>query len=1113
MDAKHATYSRISSRLRSARLRMAIGALTATAVAAACVPPFHAAASTNSEQSVVTAASTTDPEQQDLAQALDDAVTTGKQVEVKSLTTETNMVTARPDGTFELGAEREPVRTDINGAWEPIDTTLHANADGTYSPNAITVPLTFAAGHTSTLVTAGEDDAALTFSWDAGDLPKPSVQGNQLTYPEVRPGVDLVLSVHANGYTDALVVKTPDAARALAADPAEFSGTSTTLDLSMTPEGQLVGTDTDSHVGFEGPPPLAWDSSGGGQGDNKPDAESSGTGTVHELPHPVIEEPDAAATSRVSIEVAPPSAALNDPDTTYPLFLDPALIGKKRITYRTVHSRGWNYGTSTQVMRVGYCGWAECNTSIQGDARSFFTFDISPLAIAAADPVVYDVRLAAQQVWNATSSPQPVDLTKATDYNDKNYPGPVGADLQRISSAAGFNGTNEAWLTFDNENLRQYVSNLAMIEADYANFSLSAPYEGNRNFWKKFNNETRMTIIFGFPPAIDSFTAGEVVACPGQPVYSSGKLQPRITAHELYENWKMTYAFQIFSTDSANNGPWDSTTLKRHWGWSSNGTTVFDNLTDGRYAWRGGAAANVGYRDESGDYYPATIRWTDPAARPFTVDTIAPAPPKIRSDDYPRDSWGRAATSPGTFDVTTPADAAGISYSFNSTPNELTNTTCNYTATGGDSSYAPVVNGRATINAPSTLNGGVPNRLTVTTFDHAHNESAKVTYQFYPTQKALTGNPTNRVELEDPALAKTVTQSATYVSDAPPGTTTSPGPGKYLSVTSSGPSDSDFVDVTFNVASSGYYSLGAQLATCSTCGRATLSIADAQPSRSIDVPTESATPDTTYQPLGGYDLQAGEHTLRIGIRGASPDQPGTARIDYLTVAQLHEAAYSSLQEAFNNHGITATGDTNQALETDGATSRSLSAQELESMNIKPGMAFTTTVKTADGTGEAQTTFTMPEPTSNGDNVIASGQRITLAPGTIADHLDLLVAATCAPVSTTPEGRLAIRHDAPGSPVTQHDLPATVPTWLSQSADKGPKPITMPGYNTGSPAAATDSKTTNPQATIYALEIDVEETHRNEPIKEITLPNPGTPLLGACDSRPRLHVLAMTTRND
>lgn len=138
-------------------------------------------------------------------------------------------------------------------------------------------------------------------------------------------------------------------------------------------------------------PPVAWDSSGSGTGDDHPDAQSSGTGVVHELEPAVIDEPEASTKtgqeSSVSIEVAPPAAALADPETVYPLFLDPDITGKGNTHYLTVHSKGWDYyDAANQVMRVGYCGWAECNNSTQGNARSFFSFQIDPLKVAGTDP-------------------------------------------------------------------------------------------------------------------------------------------------------------------------------------------------------------------------------------------------------------------------------------------------------------------------------------------------------------------------------------------------------------------------------------------------------------------------------------------------------------------------------------------------------------------------------------------------------------------------------------------------------------------------------------------------------------------------------------------------------
>lgn len=1057
-----------------------------------------------------------------LAGALALAQTTEEPVEVTSMTTETNQVFARPDGLFQLEAHRNAVRTDINGDWEPIDTTLQVNEDGTLSPAAITTPVTFSPGGDGKAVTVGSGNDAITFSWDEGPLPTPVVTGNQVTYPEVRPGVDLVFTAQADGYSDALVVKTPSAAQALRQDPAEFTGTSPGLDLSTNPDGTLVASNPETGATLVSPPPLAWDSSGGGNGDDHPDADSPGTAKVRELPQSVVASTDTAQESSVTLAVAPTAGTMSDPGTTYPLYLDPAIVGKAHWHYLTVHSLGWDYyDNPNQVMRVGYCGWSECNTSIQGNARSFFSFDIWELTNAGADPKVYDATVQAQQVWNASSSAQPVNLTKATSFDSgDNYPGPVGAYLQQISSAAGYGGNNEAWLSFSNSNVLSYVQAAATSEDRYLQFSLSAPSEGNKYYWKKFNIDTKLTAIFAYPPSITSYTASGVVACPGYPVYSRGSIAMKETAQEIVTTGKsygLQYAFQVFKNDASNNGPWDGTTLARSPGWIGSPQYTATGLPDGLYAWRAGAAANVGYSDANGVPYPDATRYTDAATRPFTVDGTDPSPATISSDDFPADYWGRSAgNSGGTFKVSVPSNAVAIAYSFNGTPPAIADSTCSYTSGG----YATPSAGVVTLTG-ANLKAGVPNTLKVYTFDRAHNPSAITTYSFYVSPDLPGTTVTNRVEAESTSVAKFPTVGATVTGDlydtAPAGQAAA-APGQVSTATAT--DSAATVDYSLTANAPGYYAVGIRLATCASCGTARLSIPDSQISDPTEINTFTQGPSGyVYAQLGGYQLSQGPHKLRVEFPDADPASPKSVKLDYVTMAQIQGGNYgsaggtiaSNLAAAFNNHGIANEGGPGASFDTSIAQN-ALSKQQLAQLGFVQGQNYTAAFLDSNGLN-ASATFAVPAANANGnDNVISAGQHITMPAGTVTDHVDLLVAATCATVWPKPRSLFDLVHQPSGSSTTvttNPGLPSQVPTWLDPNPSTDLTPVTLASYVTGGTATVTQGANR-----LYVLEVNVDPAHRSDPLTSVTLPSTGTSLLQGCSaSTPMLHVLAMTTRKD
>lgn len=1075
-------------------------------------------------------------------EASSQAKASGVPVEVTEATTETNQVLARPDGTFELEAHRDAVRTDIHGSWEPIDTDLITRADGTIEPKAITLPVTFAAGGATSgpVVTAGEGDEALSFGWDEGTLPEPVVDGNQVTYPEVRPGVDLVFTANATGFSDAVVVKSQSAAAALGQDPIEFTGTSSGLDLSKAPDGTLVAASADGDTALMSPPPVAWDSSGGGQGVNEPRADNMGSGTLHDLPPAEITESDASPESSVTVEVSPPAAAVQDADTVYPLYLDPQFSGRLNTRFRTMHSGGWNYGTpSTDVMRVGYCDWSTCNDSYQRNARSFFEFDTSALTAGrdGGDPVIFDASVQAEQVWNADSAAQPVQLRKTTRSftNSDAYPGPVGSSLQQISSAAGNAPNSAKTLTFDSASIADYVEAEAAAENAKISFALSAPYENNKYFWKKFSNDTRLSVVYGYRPRITEFVSTNTVACPQEYVQSTGDLAVQIVADPLAGNPPMDFAAEVFSNDVDNNGPWDLTTLVRASGWQSNGsndvwTTSFAGLPQGRYAWRANAMAQVGARRADGTEYPGLSTTTNPALRQIYVDRTKPAPPYLASDDYPRDYWGRHKSSPGNILAVIPADAAGIGYAFDdNTPAPVLRTDCTYTGAGFKPRSAAVGN-IIPIPAPADMTAGVPHSITVYTFDKAHNPSEAVTYSFYVSPKLPGSTPTNRVEVESEVVVKEEqpTDAVSIQGEiAPPvgsATTPAPGPGQYLTLSTTDPNA--YVDVKVPVSAPGYYAFGAKVAPCATCGEVRFSLVKGQVEaeagvNTTDPATGAPDPRTAglgYVQMGGYPALIGDSgtpTVRIRFPKASTADPTTIKIDFFTVAQIQGGVYGdgskpiedNLAMAFNNDGIASEGGTRASLEP--GTTKALSAQKLAALDIVPGGTFTTTFQSTTG-GPVTASFPIPRATSDGDNVIAAGQHIAMPSGTVADHVDLLLAATCVPAQSRPAVAFDLIHSGTGgvgTVTTNRELTDTIPQWLT-STSTSLTPVAMPGYVSGSPATAVSGA-----ARLYVMELDVEPARRDRPLLEVGLPNTNTDFRQPCGGVPRIHVLAMTTRKN
>lgn len=145
------------------------------------------------------------------------AIGCGHDVEVVSARTEWNSLYAQPDGAMRFEVSAAAVRTKVTGQWGPVDNAL-VEVDGGYEVVAAVTPMRFGgAGDGAPLVRMWRDGHELTMDLPF-DLPEPTLtQDDQLTYAQVLPGVDLIVTVNpdATGFSEVLRVQSPQAA----ADP------------------------------------------------------------------------------------------------------------------------------------------------------------------------------------------------------------------------------------------------------------------------------------------------------------------------------------------------------------------------------------------------------------------------------------------------------------------------------------------------------------------------------------------------------------------------------------------------------------------------------------------------------------------------------------------------------------------------------------------------------------------------------------------------------------------------------------------------------------------------------------------------------------------------------
>jgi hypothetical protein len=356
------------------------------------------------------------------------AVECGHEVEITAAQTPWDTVYATPEGTTRVETSATAVRTDVNGSWEPINTTVVAGDHG-LEVVAPALEMEFSDGTgESPLARIVRDGHELTFDVPF-DLTPAVVQGSQITYPQVLEGVDLVVSVDEDGtgFSEVLRVESPEAAANPALAELSFPVTTTQgLDISEA-GGGFEAVDESGERVFNSPTPLMWDSSS-----PVADAPASRLTTRTGLTSPAlgaeavlgdadIEDRAAAPLTgdRVAempadlgtgvVTIAPDPDMLTDPQTQWPVYIDPSISGSRN--YWTVIRSGVP-GTVAGYKFSGDQGMGLCDpgttsactrsNDVYRLAWHFYGLDVigtmGPLDIASATFSVYG-----EHSWDCTA--------------------------------------------------------------------------------------------------------------------------------------------------------------------------------------------------------------------------------------------------------------------------------------------------------------------------------------------------------------------------------------------------------------------------------------------------------------------------------------------------------------------------------------------------------------------------------------------------------------------------------------------------------------------------------------------------------------------------------------
>ncbi|MBZ3907538.1 DNRLRE domain-containing protein [Streptomyces griseiscabiei] len=519
------------------------------------------------------------------------------------------------------------------------------------------------------------------------------------------------------------------------------------------PEELPVATDGPAPTPSDSPPPTA---------PAEPTPEPSQTGSAATLGLPGLDGPSPDSRGEL-VEtdlrgsnwlLTPDQDFLDDPATTYPVFVDPS-VTKHIQDWTTAYSRhpnatfyngkGFNKG-GTHEARVGF------ESDTWGTSRSYFNIDfdkdLKGTKIESAKLYMLET-----YSWSCSARSMSVHLTGKVNgrTNWKNAPKlHDGNKITTKSFAHGYkSGCRDAWEAF---NVRSAAQKKADEGRDSITFGMRARDENSQYAWKKFqaNGEYPPVLELVYnrkPSAPTSLDLGPDAKCTTTQPYArmgSGSLTFTAKASDKDKN------LEYLDFDLWPHGKWATTgDLLGATGKVSVGSDkdtalrttkefATSKLTNGTlYSWR------VRAWDDAGSSSPYS-----PAKTPcrFVLDTAAPKSPKVSSTDFPNADTDENGFGSGADDAKWSTKKFGTAGAF--TVRALNTDVVRYEYGFNAPSYPFQLErkaGTATTVSATLANAkpptAGPNVLYVRTVDGAGNVSQPTKYFFYVSPRDQADSP------------------------------------------------------------------------------------------------------------------------------------------------------------------------------------------------------------------------------------------------------------------------------------------------------------------------------------------------------------------------------------
>ncbi|NBE82077.1 LamG-like jellyroll fold domain-containing protein [Micromonospora rubida] len=565
-------------------------------------------------------------------------------VEVANLRSETTQVFANPDGTLTEEQALAPVRVRQGTTWMPVDLTLQRRADGVVAPKAHPRGLTFAgpapgAGeHEVASLGTGAERAVV--AWP-GPLPDPVLSGRTVTYPDVRPGVDLVFHAHATGYEQHVVVK--DRTGLAHVRTLKLPLQTGKLTAARDGMGGLVFKNARGRQVGRAQTPLMWD------------AKVSPLSGEH-VNHAPVALKTTVAGGRTVMQLTPDAEFLARPNLTFPVTIDPPTSLSPSFDAFVQNTYSSDQSGSSDL-KLGYS-----NDGGSFTARSYLRFNTTGLG--GSRIITAKLRLWNDHSWSCTAASWEAWRTDYVDSSVRWTNQPTArAKVGTSTETRGYNSScGDGYVYIEVGGALQHSAD---TNATSANVMLRATSETSTAGWKRFDSAegTRpplVTITYNSAPSAP--TALAVAPC-----YTScgsdartASLRPTLSAKLADSNAGQTLQAEFVMRNKATQTVVSSSGLRSGSPAWTNGSTAswqvpIDLVNGTQYEWQ--------VRAKDPWNYGGWTAWT-----PLTVDTEKPGVPFVSATIYLSDGQPHGGASQADTFTFTPAggatDLAAFVYKF-----------------------------------------------------------------------------------------------------------------------------------------------------------------------------------------------------------------------------------------------------------------------------------------------------------------------------------------------------------------------------------------------------------------------------------------------------------------